>query len=656
MGTMPFRQIHLDFHTGEQINGIGKDFSKGQFQKALIAGHVNSINIFAKCHHGWLYYLNGVTPTHPGLDFDLVEEMLEACKEINVTTQIYISVGFDDVAYRKNPSWEYKSRQPKNPLDDYYKTLCFNTGYLDYLVEQIKDVVKRFDTTGIWLDIVAEKECYCLTCINQAMEEGHDPRDPKVMKELGKRVYKKYLKAVKDAVEQVNPEVKIFHNSGHIPRGRRDLVEFLSHLELESLPTGGWGYDHFPLSARYSQKFNKEMLGMTGKFHTTWAEFGGFKHPNALRYEAALNLANGAKICVGDQMHPEGLMDMVTYNLIGKAYEEVEAKEPWCDDVSNMADVALLSVESVHLGGNSREEDHADVGALRMLLEAHYLFDVIDLEDDFTQYKVIILPDKIRINHHLRELLEIYVKQGGKILATGQSGMYQEGEGFALDLGVKWLEENPYRPDYLVPQFSYLGLGSTAFLMRSKGQRVEATTGQVIGEREDSYFNRNILHKSSHFHTPNQPGKRSPGIVKTHNSIYIAWELFTDYALHGGMILRETFKNAMEELLGDKKTLQLNLGSMGITTLQHQEEMNRYIHHILYGAPVKRGSGVEVIEDITPIYDIHVELKVSDEIERVYLAPQLEEVPFVQEGDQLKYQVPKVECHQMIVLQYSKKS
>ena len=26
-----------------------------------------------------------------------------------------------------------------------------------------------------------------------------------------------------------------------------------THLELESLPTGGWGYDHFPLSARYAQ-------------------------------------------------------------------------------------------------------------------------------------------------------------------------------------------------------------------------------------------------------------------------------------------------------------------------------------------------------------------------------------------------------------------
>jgi hypothetical protein len=56
-------------------------------------------------------------------------------------------------------------------------------------------------------------------------------------------------------------------------------------------------------------------LGMTGKFHTTWGEFGGFKHPNALRYECAAMLAYGAKCSVGDQLHPLGRMDESTYVL-----------------------------------------------------------------------------------------------------------------------------------------------------------------------------------------------------------------------------------------------------------------------------------------------------------------------------------------------------
>jgi hypothetical protein len=50
--TLPTRQVHLDFHTSEFIPGIGEKFDKKQFQEALKLGHVNQINIFAKCHHG----------------------------------------------------------------------------------------------------------------------------------------------------------------------------------------------------------------------------------------------------------------------------------------------------------------------------------------------------------------------------------------------------------------------------------------------------------------------------------------------------------------------------------------------------------------------------------------------------------------------------
>ena len=41
-------------------------------------------------------------------------------------------------------------------------------------------------------------------------------------------------------------------------------MNYNTHLELESLPTGGWGYDHFPFSARYCQGLGVDYLGMTG--------------------------------------------------------------------------------------------------------------------------------------------------------------------------------------------------------------------------------------------------------------------------------------------------------------------------------------------------------------------------------------------------------
>ena len=47
------RQVHLDFHTSEHLENIADAFSKEGFQAALKIGHIDSINLFAKCHHSW---------------------------------------------------------------------------------------------------------------------------------------------------------------------------------------------------------------------------------------------------------------------------------------------------------------------------------------------------------------------------------------------------------------------------------------------------------------------------------------------------------------------------------------------------------------------------------------------------------------------------
>ena len=102
---IPYRQVHLDFHTSEHITDIGTKFDKKQFQAALKTGHVNSVTIFAKCHHGWSYYPTEVNKIHPHLSFDLLGEQLKACKEIGVKSPIYLSAGFDERMAVKHGDW-----------------------------------------------------------------------------------------------------------------------------------------------------------------------------------------------------------------------------------------------------------------------------------------------------------------------------------------------------------------------------------------------------------------------------------------------------------------------------------------------------------------------------------------------------------------------
>ncbi len=657
MYNLRYRQIHLDFHTSEAIDGIGERFNKEQFQAALKAAHVDSITVFSKCHHGWAYHPSKANVMHPGLKFDLLGAQLEACKEIDVKAPVYISGGYDQKYAVEHPG--YVRKLTPDAGHDFlnqpgYKLLCFSTPYLDYLIAQVEEVMELYNPCGIFIDIVAPRICYCQACLKSMRELGLDPHNPADVKKHGDIVYINYCKRVEEAVRKYNPDTTIFHNGGHISPGKRVFAGFNSHhQEIESLPTGGWGYDHFPMSAAYARNLNKPFLGMTGKFHTSWGEFGGFKHPNALRYEVALSNAQGAKCSIGDQLHPSGEMNMSTYNLIGKAYAEVETREPYLDDAKHITDVAILSAAA--FCDNPGMNNPTDVGASRILLEGKYLFNLVDQFEDLTPYKLLILPDEIKIDAELKAKLDKHLTAGGKILCSGNSGLYKDKDEFAIDLGVKYEGVSEFKPNYMIPEYDAIN-GKTAYVMYTEAKNISLTNGKSVALVEDSYFNRTAEHFCSHRHAPNNIGANRTAAVLTENTAYIAWNVFNDYASVGEYHVKELVLHMIEALIGDNRSATTNLPDRGVLTYTHQAEKNRYVAHLLFAHTTKRGKDIEIIEDIVSISGIKLEAAVPTAPKRVYRVDingsNLTEtdLDFTYENGMAKINVDTVNMHAMVVI------
>lgn len=662
MSKLPMRQVHLDFHTSESIDRIGSMFDKENFKRCLKKGHVNSITVFAKCHHGWAYFPSETNQMHPGLHFDLLSAMLSACKEADVAAPIYISAGFDEKYAVAHPEdlviWEKDGHAPKLIEKDgrrfyenaYFHLICMNSPYLKILEEQTKEVVEKFQPVGVFFDIVAPRICWCKRCNAEIALLGMDPDDLQSHKIHGDMLYKRYCETVNAAARSIKPDIRIFHNNGHIPCGKRDLAALNTHLELESLPTGGWGYDHFPKSARYVNALGLEYLGMTGKFHLSWGEFGGYKHPNALRYEAALSLANGAGCSVGDQMHPYGFLDDATYELIGKAYEEVEKVEEYCTDAKNVVNIGVVSVEG--LGNDDDRNNPSDVGACRMLLEGNYLFDVLDPECNFSRYKLLILPDKIKIAGMLGDKLKKYVKNGGKVLCSGISGT-DENDAFAFDFGLRFAGKNPYNPCYFHTSFDALGLSPASYVIYSDMYDTKLSgKPEILGYSREPFFNRAPEHFCSHRHTPYKTQDHAPAAVLGKDGGYLAWNIFSEYANVGSMILKDTVLRMIDAILEDKKTVVTTLPAQGVVTLTKQDFAARYVLHTLYASPVKRGQNVEIIEDLIPIYNTALEIRVPEKIKTVRLVPQQETLSFTYENGVCRFTIPEFVCKQVTVLEY----
>ncbi|WP_052361231.1 alpha-amylase family protein [Geminisphaera colitermitum] len=687
MHHLRFRQVHLDFHTHGDIPGIGEKFSKRQFQDALKTGHIDSITLFSKCHHGYSYHPTKIGRLHPNLKFDLLARQIEACREIGVRCPIYISAGLDEVAATTHPEWLVKRRDGVTyaPIDHVgFKRLNFNSPYLDYLCAQIEEVVQRWpDNDGIFLDIIGAPHDYSEHSLREMKSLQLDPANPADVEEHAQLVLLRYYERTNAAVRSVRADTPVFHNGGHIPVGSKGFNLFNSHFELESLPTGGWGYDHFAFSARYAATQPRDYLGMTGKFHTTWGEFGGFKRPAALVYECGGMLAYGAKCSIGDQLHPNGEMNPDTYRLIGEAYARVEACEPWCDHVRPVARIAIVSAETNQPRARGHADtSHADEGAARMLLETHLPFVVLDENarwDDRAlglDLDLVILPDTTLLTPATEAKIKKYLARGGKVLAAGSALLDTGRTAFAIDPGATLVGRSPSDPDYLLataltPRVPV----TTPIVIHGGAWEIKPARGtRTLVERRTPYFNRTWDHFCSHQHAPDAPALASPAAIVNQdgNIAWFAHDIFTRYRHYGQPLYRDFVLAAIDHLLSDgaegkdRRPVRTTLPTDGRVNVLEQTRERRYIAHLLYapksvrGGLSRPGTGgisrqVEVIEDLIPLRNVSVTLRLPRKVKTARLVPEGIDLPLTtqtSDGGTVTFTLPEFTAHAMVELRY----
>jgi hypothetical protein len=610
---------------------------------------------------------------HPGLDFDLLRAQIDACHEVNIKVPVYVSAGLNDMIMEVHPEWRECASDgfPLNiPFEPGFRKLCFNTPYLDWFCCLLQETVTLFpDADGIFTDIIHQGECCCPACVRDMLASGYDPQDPHDRRRFARQVLLDYYRRSTETVHGVVPEMPIFHNSGHISKSDTEILPYFSHLELESLPTGGWGYDHYPLSAAYCRNLDLEFLGMTGKFHTFWGEFGGFKHPNALRYECASMIANGSKCSVGDQLHPNGQLDVSTYKIIGAAYKEVEAKEKWCDNAKSLANIAIMGAESVveDVLESVTADKNGDIGASRILQEMHLPFEYIRPDMDLARFKMIILPDNVRLNSVNARRINEYLAGGGRIVLSGTSGMKKDADEFAVSVGAEFCGMGTLSPTYIKGADGYMPeYLSSPFVIYSKACNIIPQEGaKSLGEVFEPYFQRSYKAFCSHQHAPyrNESNGFAAGVM-TDNVLYFAHNVFTVYRGYGNVCLREFIANAIIEFLGSDRQIICNLPSQGRVTYMEQPDEKRCIVHLLYANTIYRGGkyehdgksggldSMEIIEDLNPCPPVEVTVKCPRRIRKATLEPEGREIAVECNGDMVTFSVPSFTCHQMVVLQY----
>ncbi|MGE5223877.1 MAG: beta-galactosidase trimerization domain-containing protein, partial [Omnitrophica WOR_2 bacterium] len=347
-----------------------------------------------------------------------------------------------------------------------------------------------------------------------------------------------------------------------------------------------------------------------------------------------------------DQLHPSGKMSAATYDLIAPVYDQVEKREPWCAGAEPVVEIGLFTTEE----HNHRHQPDETLGAVQMLQEGAYQFDIIDSSSSFSNYRVLVLPDQIPVTRELENKLDAYLQDGGALIASYHSGLNLERDAFTLKaLGVTFRGEAPYSPDFIVPKGPVgQGLPETEHVMYLRGLEVVPVEGcEILQETVTPYFNRTYAHFCSHQHTPSSGEKGYPAILRNGRCVYFSHPIFTQYHKNAPHWVKVLFHNALNLLLPDP-LVQVQGPSSLMVTLNRQPDLNRLVLHLLHYIPERRAKDFDTIEDVIPLYHIPASVRTDCPVKQVRAVPQMEAIGFQQRGSRVDFNVPEINGHQMI--------
>ena len=133
----------------------------------------------------------------------------------------------------------------------------------------------------------------------------------------------------------------------------------------------------------------------------------------------------------------------------------------------------------------------------------------------------------------------------------------------------------------------------------------------------------------------------------------IPFPIFGAYAQHGNVPYRLLVEKLLNRLL-PAPLLRVTAPTSTEATVTRQK--NRTIIHLLQYCPERRATGLDLVEDVVPVFNVPVSVRLAKAPRQVYLAPGREPIPISYQDGRVNFTVPELRGHAMIVLDGTRSS
>ncbi|MFZ4546151.1 MAG: alpha-amylase family protein [Bacteroidales bacterium] len=657
----PWRKVHLDFHNSHHQPKIGADFNAEKWGDQLVAGNVDGIVVFAKDMHGYFYYPSKFGPVHPGLSFDLLGQQVKACRERNIAVYAYYCAAWDDYLCKTRPEWRMKRRDgsdwnPQPGETPGWTALCLgNKDFVDLMANHIQEFVLAYKLDGAWLDMAEPivPECYCKECISQIKAEGKDPFDKEVQRAHQNKNFLDFHRRMRELVHTTRPGCQIdFNDIGLSQVSER--ASLLDNIDIEALPTDPqWGYFFAPLQIRYQRNFGIPVYGMTGRFVSSWADFGGLKLPQQLDVELASLVANTARCDVGDQMPPNGVLDPAVYHVLGKSYGKIKRLTPWIDQAAPVTEAALM------IPGTPMErvKDPYLFGLTKLLVESKRQFDVVEPGQEWERYNLVIIPDGLKPDAKTIDRLHKYIAAGGAVVVCHQGGLDAEkNESWLERYGLNYKGESAFKPAYFVTDDNFIQdmPGYAYALYNGASQWETSAPAKSLAQLGEPLFQRSAEHYTSHRQSPFDHITRYSALAISGKVGFIAFPLGESYNNTGYWIYREAFLKLINQVC-PTRLVETNAPLNTEITVTYQaankgiNRPERYMVHLVnWSSTRKTPVHPEVHEDPVPLANVKVKLNIPVSKVKVKTVVSGIDLKTKINGNGIEVYVPTVLIHEIV--------
>ena len=425
--------------------------------------HADTLVIFARDGWGRAFYQSKVYPPHPKMRNDFLKEIMEHARNKNIKVVVMIAHTSNKWLYREHPDWIQRNIEgdiitldsiPSDiNVEDYeWPLACLNSPFREIILSEVEETLE-YDVDALMLDSFRyqpdfERACYCDYCKREFKKKtGYDLPSKQDWNSIEWRtawewrynVVVERIKEIKEKIKQMGKyDIPLIYNShpagwsGRIPKIVEKAREHLDVIFAECSEV-----DHEPLGFLTEMTKLSQALSGGKPVWTSRNYFHIYRSPTATTPEA---IKQGIWEIFASGGSPLVLIFLSAYiqdkrllNTIAEIYSKIEKIEEYMEDTEPVKHTAVV------FSCNTRDwygRDHPEpyTSEVRGFFYAHlysnipvdFIADSDIVYDKLKQYKCVILANTACLSNSQTEEIRKYAKNGGGVVATYQTSLYNE--------------------------------------------------------------------------------------------------------------------------------------------------------------------------------------------------------------------------------------